>query len=135
MGHQPFLGSPFQHLTILTVKKLFAIYNPKLCAIPTCPAFSDQEVKTNTSLWSSPPQDVAESREVSSQPSLLQARQPKCPPRTGLPAILPAFLPSSGHFQVPLYPIYTVEPRTVHGTQGKATSRLNIAGELLLWTS
>ena len=73
-----------------------------------CPIVGYQGEETSTSLSASPPQEVVESTEVTSQPPLLQTGQPKCPQTllTGpwkvytFQVLLPAFLPSSGCFQV-----------------------------------
>jgi len=55
----------------------------QLCAVSTCPVISSWGKEGGTSLSTSPPQEAAESTEITSQPSFLQSRQPKCLLLTG----------------------------------------------------
>lgn len=87
--------------------------------------------RRETQLSIFPPYEVAESNEVISRPSLLQAGQSKYPQplfaELCFLAILLTFLQSSELFQVFKYPFYLVEPRITHTTPSKAVPMLNIS--------
>lgn len=73
-------GSLFQCLTTLMGKKSFltpSLTPPaRLCAIPVCPVTGAQGAETGTSLCASPPQDAAESAEVTSRPPFSRPDSP-----------------------------------------------------------
>lgn len=75
----------------------------KLCDVPTQPVISGKVEEPSSHLCTSPPHETAENNEVASSaffsPCYTIRVSSVSAPKTCLPALLPALLPSSGHFQ------------------------------------
>ena len=71
------LGSLFQHVITLSVKKFFLISNlNKPLTVSSCPVTCYLGKETNTHLATTSFHIVVESNKVSPQPSFLQTKQP-----------------------------------------------------------
>jgi len=101
----------------------------QLEAIPSCPVASYMGEEANPHLTTTSFQGIVESSKFSSEPPLLQTKQPvpsATPPKTHeTPGASPASLPSSGHIPEPQCLSSIEGPKTEHSTRGAASQELS----------
>lgn len=122
------------------VMNLFITSSPNLPGTALCHSHVSCHWLPRSGDWHlplhSPPQEVAESNEVASQPYFLQASQSKCPQ----PLLIGPSSPFTSFVAI-LWMLSNILTALLHcealictGIQCKVAAMLNIAGELLLLT-